>query len=112
MDQSQSPIDQHMLRKLEAALASMPRKRRQIFLAKRLDNMTYAEIAGVTGLTERQVERQMAKALALLSKELDPARPSARAGLLHRLLRFRMKIFGGVSASQPSGNGQGASADR
>ena len=55
--------DPETLRKLEAAVASMPRLRREIFLAVRLDAMTYAQIAEVTGLSVAQVERHMARAM-------------------------------------------------
>ena len=53
------------LRKLEAAVASMPRPRREIFLAVRLDAMTYKQIADVTDLSVAQVERQMMRAMRL-----------------------------------------------
>ena len=42
---------------------------REIFLAKRLDGMSYSEIASRTGLSVRQVERHMAKALATIDRE-------------------------------------------
>ena len=45
-------------------------KTRQIFLAKRLDGMSYAEIARRTGLSVKRVERHIAKALATIDREL------------------------------------------
>jgi len=60
-----------MLRRLEEAVAAMPRKQRQIFLAHRLDAMSYAAIARRTGLSVRQVERQMARAIYKLCKQMD-----------------------------------------
>jgi RNA polymerase sigma-70 factor (ECF subfamily) len=63
--------DADLLRRLETALANMPRIQRQIFLAHRLDGMSFAEIARRTGLSQRQVERQMARALAKLDKQLE-----------------------------------------
>ena len=63
--------DPELLRRLEDALANMPRKQREIFLAHRLDDMSYAEIARRTGLSVRQVERQMARALYKLCKQMD-----------------------------------------
>jgi RNA polymerase sigma-70 factor (ECF subfamily) len=53
-------FDGDLPRRLEEAVAVMPRKQREIFLAHRLDDMSYAEIASRTGLSVRQVERQMA----------------------------------------------------
>ena len=60
-----------LLRRLEEAVAAMPAKQREIFLAHRLDDMTYAEIASRTGLSVRQVERQMARAVYKLCKQMD-----------------------------------------
>ena len=59
------------LKKLERAMLKLPRSTREIFLAHRLDDMSYLEIADRTGLTIRQVERHMAKALYWVCKELD-----------------------------------------
>jgi RNA polymerase sigma-70 factor (ECF subfamily) len=64
-------VDADLLRRLEEAVAAMPRKQREIFLAHRLDDMSYAEIASRTGLTVRQVERQMARAIYKLCKQMD-----------------------------------------
>jgi len=58
-------------RRLEEAVAAMPRKQREIFLAHRLDGISYHEIAHRTGLTVRQVERQMARAIYKLCKQMD-----------------------------------------
>ena len=63
--------DAELLRRLEDAVASMPRKQREIFLAHRLDDMSYAEIARRTGLSVKQVERQMARAIYKLCKQMD-----------------------------------------
>jgi hypothetical protein len=59
------------LKKLERAMLKLPRSTREIFLAHRLDDMSYLEIADRTGLTVRQIERHMAKAIYRLCKELD-----------------------------------------
>jgi RNA polymerase sigma-70 factor (ECF subfamily) len=64
-------IDTDLRRRLEEAVASMPRVQREIFLAHRLDAMSYAEIATRTGLSVRQVERHMAKAIYKLCKQMD-----------------------------------------
>jgi RNA polymerase sigma-70 factor (ECF subfamily) len=63
--------DPQLVRRLEDAVSAMPRKQREIFLAHRLDEMSYAEIASHTGLSVRQVERQMAKAIYKLCKQMD-----------------------------------------
>lgn len=62
--------DPELLRRLEQAVLNMPKLRREVFLACRLDNMTYGEIAARTGLTIRQVERHIAKAIGELDRHL------------------------------------------
>ena len=60
---SENLIEPGMLDRLEAALQSLPKQRREIFLAVRLDAMPYDEIARMTGLSVRKVEREVARAL-------------------------------------------------
>lgn len=63
--------DPELLKKLERAMLKLPRSTREIFLAHRLDDMSYREIADRTGLTVGQVERHMAKAIYRICRELD-----------------------------------------
>lgn len=59
------------LRRVEAALGRLKPTTRNIFLAHRLDGMTYGEIAERTGLSVKGVEKQMSKAIAQLGRALD-----------------------------------------
>lgn len=59
------------LRRLESAILRLKPKTREIFLARRLDGLTYAEIADRTGLSVKGVEKQMAKAVAQIDRMLD-----------------------------------------
>jgi RNA polymerase sigma factor (sigma-70 family) len=68
--------DPEFLKRLEAALSNMPRLQREIFLAVRLDDLSYEEIARRTGLTVRRVERQFARSLYKLSKQIAGRRLS------------------------------------
>jgi RNA polymerase sigma-70 factor (ECF subfamily) len=68
--------DPEMLHRFEEALANLPPVQREIFLAHRLDDMSYAEIACRTGLSVEQVERQMARAIYRLCKQMDGHRLS------------------------------------
>jgi RNA polymerase sigma-70 factor (ECF subfamily) len=63
--------DPELLRRMEAALMDMPKRQRDIFIAHRVHGMSYGEIGDRTGLTVRQVERQMAKAIYKLAKQMD-----------------------------------------
>lgn len=63
--------DPDLIRRLEAAITNMPKRQRDIFLAHRVHGMSYAKIADRTGLTVRQVERNMARAIYKLAKQMD-----------------------------------------
>lgn len=46
----------------------LPEKTRHIFIAHRIEGLSYAEIAERTGLTVKGVEKQMSKALVALDR--------------------------------------------
>ena len=60
--------------KLEQAISKLPVKEREVFLLSRIDKKTYKEIAEITGLTVKAIERRMSLALLklkdMLGKEL------------------------------------------
>ena len=60
-----------ILRRLEAAIISLKPRTRAIFLAHRLEGLTYAQIAERTGLSVKAVEKQMSKAIARLDRMQD-----------------------------------------
>lgn len=59
------------LARVEAVIRRMKPRTREIFLAHRLDGLTYAEIADRTGLSVKGVEKQMSRAIALLMRHAD-----------------------------------------
>ena len=59
------------LRRIEAAMLRLKPKTREIFLAHRLDGMSYAQIAQATGLSVKGVEKQMTKAIAQIRRAMD-----------------------------------------
>lgn len=65
------PIDTELLARLEAALETLPRFTREVFLAQRVDDLSYAEIAQATGTSVNRVQREMARALFGLSRAMD-----------------------------------------
>lgn len=57
------PIDTERLAQFEAAVLKLPRFTREIFLAHRIDDLSYAEIARITGTSIRRIEQEMARAI-------------------------------------------------
>jgi RNA polymerase sigma-70 factor (ECF subfamily) len=70
MDGPPDPEQQALIERLQAIMLRMPRLTREIFMGHRLDDMPYEEIASRTGLTVRQVERHMARAILHLDRGL------------------------------------------
>jgi RNA polymerase sigma-70 factor (ECF subfamily) len=62
--------DAEILERLNRELRRMPKRRRMIFLAVRLDGASYIDLAEQTGLAVRQVEREIAAALLQLDDAL------------------------------------------
>ena len=60
-----------MLRRLEAVMLKLKPKTRAIFIAHRIDGLSYAEIAERTGLSISGVEKQMIKAIAHIDRMFD-----------------------------------------
>lgn len=57
-----------LLRRVEQSVAKLKPKTRAIFLAHRVEGLSYAQIAERTGLSVKGVEKQMSKALAELDR--------------------------------------------
>jgi len=61
-----------LLDRLELAMLELPRETREIFMAHRLDGLTYGEIAERTGLTLKQVEKRLVRAMVEINRILGP----------------------------------------
>lgn len=59
------------LRQLEAIMGKLRPRTREIFLAHRIEGLSYAEIAARTGLSVKGVEKQMSKAIAKIDRLLE-----------------------------------------
>lgn len=70
-DQHRLLESRDMLRRLERAMLKLKPKTRDIFLAHRIEGLSYAEIAERTGLSVKGVEKQMSKAIAHIDRTLD-----------------------------------------
>ena len=71
LDQQRLLESRDMLRRVEAAMARLRPRTREIFMAHRVDGFSYAEIAERTGLSVKGVEKQMSKALVQLDRLLS-----------------------------------------
>jgi RNA polymerase sigma-70 factor (ECF subfamily) len=70
-DIDDEPIDTELLARMEAALETLPRFTREVFLAHRIDDLSYPEIAKITGTSVKRVEHEMFRALLGLTRALD-----------------------------------------
>ena len=70
VDQLRLLESRDMLNHIEAAMMRLRPKTREIFMAHRIDGLSYAEIAARTGLSVKGVEKQMSKALQQLDRLL------------------------------------------
>ena len=61
-----------MLNRIEQAIGTLKPITQQIFLAHRLDGYSYAEIAELTGLSVKAVEKHMSRAIAHIDRSLAP----------------------------------------
>lgn len=59
------------LARVEAAMRRMKPRTREIFMAHRLDGLTYSEIAERTGMSVSGVEKQISKAMVILLRYAD-----------------------------------------
>lgn len=62
----------------KAALMTLPRFTRAVFLAHRIDDLSYVEIAQRTGISVQRVEREMARAIYGLMCAMVGIRPRKR----------------------------------
>lgn len=74
---SSGEADDERLAALERAIAALPDRRRQVFLLRWRDRLSYAEIAEVMGTSLKTVENQMTRALQAVRRH---ARGDARGG--------------------------------
>lgn len=64
-------IDPVPLEQLEAAFRTLKRKHQRLILMRRVEGLSYAEIATRLGTSVAQVERRMAKAILALDLAMD-----------------------------------------
>jgi RNA polymerase sigma factor (sigma-70 family) len=60
---------------VEAAIATLPRRCREVFLMHRLDGMSYSQIAKSSGISISAVEKHIARACLLIDAKVNGERP-------------------------------------
>lgn len=68
MSDKPDPVD---LARLERAIANLPHLQREIFLAHRVDGLSYSQIACWKDLTRRMVQKLMARAIVNIDRQLE-----------------------------------------
>lgn len=65
-----SQAEQRQLRRAERAVDAMSPMQREIFLSIRVDELSYAEVAALHGITVTEVEQHFAGALRILDRHM------------------------------------------
>ncbi|WP_395329226.1 sigma factor-like helix-turn-helix DNA-binding protein [Novosphingobium sp. BL-8H] len=60
-----------LVERLEAAMAALSAVDREVFLAVRIDNMSYMEIARRTGRSVKDIEKRMSRAIGTITRMLE-----------------------------------------
>ena len=71
MARENSPTTSNDIERIEQALLALPIRTRAIFLLHRVDGLSYAEIAERCGISGKQVERHIARAMLRIDRALD-----------------------------------------
>ncbi len=64
-------------RRMLGAIEGLPEVEREVFDLVRIQGLTYAEAAGVVGVSEKTVQRRLNRARLLLAEQLADLRPAA-----------------------------------
>jgi RNA polymerase sigma factor (sigma-70 family) len=68
-------LSEEELRRVDAVLLQLNERTRDVFVLSRLEQMKYAEIASMLGISVSAVEKHMIKALAHLAREVGDHEP-------------------------------------
>ncbi len=63
-------IEKEFLIKIEAAIASLPEKQKEVFLLSRIEKKKYREIAVMLGISVKAVEKRMHFALIIMKEKI------------------------------------------
>lgn len=63
-------LEKEYMEKLKKAIADLPERQREVFLLSRIEKKTYKEIAAMSEVSVKAIEKLMSKALATLRKKI------------------------------------------
>lgn len=63
-------LEKEFMEKLTSAISSLPEKQREVFLMNRVEKKTYKEIAEISGVSVKAIEKSMHKALVKLREKI------------------------------------------
>ncbi len=63
-------LEKEYMEKFKNAIAALPERQREVFLLNRIDKKTYREIAELSGVSVKAIEKLMHKALVALRKTI------------------------------------------
>lgn len=63
--------EKEFLKKLQATIAALPDKEKEVFLLNRIDKKKYREIAELLNISVKTVEKRMSSALKKIRKKID-----------------------------------------
>lgn len=63
-------LEKEFMEKLKTAIADLPERQREVFLLSRIDKKTYREIAELSDVSVKAIEKLMHKALVTLRKKI------------------------------------------
>ncbi|WP_416135548.1 RNA polymerase sigma factor [Aquimarina sp. 2201CG5-10] len=63
-------LEKEYMEQLKSAIADLPERQREVFLLSRIDKKTYREIAELSGVSVKAIEKLMHKALLSLRKKI------------------------------------------
>lgn len=81
----ESLLESEVSRRFKETLDTMPPKTKEAFCLNRFKNLTYSEIAGIQGVTSKNIEYRIMSALRILRKNLQEFLPVCLGIILHRV---------------------------
>ncbi|MGN6850081.1 MAG: RNA polymerase sigma factor [Sphingomicrobium sp.] len=67
----EEPLSEELRQRMQGEFNKLPLLTRQVFLAHRIDELSYTEVAAYTGISVCRVEQEMVRALLCIDRALS-----------------------------------------